>query len=101
MNTYQLWTGVLAAGLLYLGSLAWADEHAERVAIDQVPAAVKTAIARESQGATLKEVHKETEGNMLVYEAEIVKDGQEFEVHIAPDGTVTKREAEEHEDDED
>src|SRR5581483_312249 len=92
MNIYKPWIGALTVGLLTLGSLAWADEKEAKVPIDQVPAAVKATIEKESQGATLKEIHKETEGGKTIYEAEIVKDGKEFQIHVAGDGTVTKRE---------
>jgi len=68
--------------------------------VDQVPAAAKATIERESQGAAIKELHKEMEGGKLVYGAEIVRDGKESEIHVAPDGTVTKRETGEHEEDE-
>jgi uncharacterized membrane protein YkoI len=70
----------------------------ERVTIDQLPAAAKATIQKETQGAKIKELKKETEGGKVVYSAETVKDGKESEVHVAPDGTVTKRGAEEGED---
>jgi len=68
--------------------------------IDQLPAAAKATIQKETQGAKVKELKKETEGDKLVYSAEIVKDGKESEVHVAADGTVTKRGAEEEGEDE-
>jgi len=100
MTRSQLWTGLLIAGSLSLVSVAWAAEKEERVTMDQVPAAAKTTIERESKGATIKELTKETEGGKLVYGAEIVRDGKESEIHVAADGSVTKRETGEHEEDE-
>ena len=97
MTKSQLWIGLLIAGSLSLASVAWAEEKEEPVAMDQVPAAAKATIERESKGATIKELYKETEGGKLVYGAEIVRDGKESEIHVAADGTVTKREAGEHE----
>jgi uncharacterized membrane protein YkoI len=100
MTMSQLGIGLLIAGSLGLASVARADEKEERVTIDQVPAAAKATIERESKGATIKELNKETEGGKVVYGAEIVRDGKESEIHVAADGTVTKREAGEHEEDE-
>jgi uncharacterized membrane protein YkoI len=93
------WIGLLIAGSFCLGSVAWADEKekGERVTIDQLPAAAKATIQKETQGGKVKELMKETEGGELVYSAEIVKDGKEYEVHVGADGTVTKRGAKEEE----
>ncbi len=100
MKIPRPWIGLLIAGSFSLGSVAWADEKekGERVTIDQLPAAAKATIQKETEGAKIKELKKETEGGKVVYSAEIVKDGKESEVHIAADGTVTKRGAEEEED---
>ena len=101
MKIPQLWLGVLIAGSLGLGSLAWADEDEEPVTLDQVPPAVRATIQRESRGATLEDLHLEADRDQTVYGAEIVKDGQAYEVHIARDGTVINRVTEEDEEDED
>lgn len=93
MRTSQPWIGLLIAGSLSVAFVTRAEEREERVTIDQVPAAAKATIERESNGATVKELYKETEGGKLVYGAEIVRDGKESEIHVAGDGTVTKREA--------
>jgi len=93
------WIGLLIAGSFSLGSVAWADERekGERVTIEQLPAAAKATIQKETQGGKIKQLKKETEGGKLVYSAEIVKDGKEYEVHVGADGTVTKRGAKEEE----
>jgi len=70
----------------------------KRRASNDRSAAAKATIQKETQGAEIKELKKETEGGEVVYSAEIVKDGKESEVHVAADGTVTKRGAEEEED---
>lgn len=97
MRTSQPWIGLIIAGSLSLAFVARAEEKEERVTIDQVPAAAKATIEREGKGATIKELYKETEGGKLVYGAEIVRDGKASEIHVSGDGTVTKREAGEHE----
>ncbi|MBN1489727.1 MAG: PepSY-like domain-containing protein [Phycisphaerae bacterium] len=80
-----------------------ADEEDEvAVAFDQLPAAVKATILAEADGATIKEIERETAKNgQMVYEAEWVEGGQEIEVKVAADGTLLKRVAEDADDDDD
>ncbi len=82
--------------------VAWAgDEQEEEVTLDQVPAAVKATILKESAGGKITEIERETKNGKTVYEAEFLRNGQEIEIKIAPDGTVLGREVEGEEDDED
>jgi uncharacterized membrane protein YkoI len=57
------------------------------------------AIAREAQGGTIKEVEREDEDGQIVYGAEVVIDGQEFELKVAPDtGKLISKEADDEND---
>ena len=92
--------GLSVIGLLTL--VAWAaDGQEEKVALDQVPAAVKATILEEAAGAKITEVEREMKDGKTIYEAEFLRDGREIEIQIAPDGTVLGREVENEEDDED
>ncbi len=71
-----------------------ADEQEEAVTLDQVPDPVKATILTESAGGRITEIERETRNGNVVYEAEFVRDGQEIEIRIAPDGTVLGREVE-------
>ena len=62
--------------------------------MDQLPAAVRATIEKESAGGKVDEVEKETEHGQTFYEAEIVKNGHESYIHVAEDGKVLKRETE-------
>jgi uncharacterized membrane protein YkoI len=103
MTKKTMWLSMV--GLSVIGMLtlvAWADDgQEEEVTFDQVPAAVKTTILRESAGAEITEIERETRNGKTVYEAEFLRDGKEIEIQIAPDGTVLGREVEGPEDDED
>lgn len=92
-------------GLGVVGTLtfaAWAaQEHEEQVTLDQVPAAVKATILKESAGGKITEIERETKNGKTVYEAEFLLNGKEIEVKIAPDGTLLGREVEDEGDDED
>ena len=92
--------GLSVVGLLTL--VAWATQvHEEEVTLDQVPAAVKATILKESAGGKITEIERETKNGKVTYEAEFMLNGQEVEIEIAPDGTILGREMETEEDDED
>ena len=73
------------------------------VALSELPDAVKAAIAKAAEGATVKEVKKEVtywvvrlvklDKPNTTYEAELVKDGKELTVEFAADGTVLEQKA--------
>lgn len=92
--------GLGMVGLLTFG--AWADRTDEEdVTLDQVPAAVKATILKESAGGRITEIERETTNGKTVYEAEFILNGDEIEIKIALDGTLLGREVEEEDDDED
>jgi uncharacterized membrane protein YkoI len=91
---------VLAASVS-LGSLApvgGCQTHREpredevEVTLDQVPAAVKETLTRESGGAPLGTIERETEKGRTVYEARITKGGKTWEVEVDEGGKVLERE---------
>jgi uncharacterized membrane protein YkoI len=92
---------MLAAGVLLAVPAAWTAEKKEAtVTMDQLPKAVRSTIEKESAGARVAEIEKETEAGKTFYEAEIVKNGHQSYVHVAENGKVLKREsaAQEHKD---
>jgi len=64
------------------------------VSFDKVPAAVRVTIENEAKGGTIEEIEVETEDGETVYEAEVIIDGQEIEIEVAPDGTLLSKETE-------
>jgi uncharacterized membrane protein YkoI len=88
--------GVSVISMLTL--VTWAnDEHEETVTLEQVPAAVKATILKESAGGEIKEIEVETERGKTFYEAEFVRNGKTIEIKVAPDGTLLETEEEKHE----
>ncbi len=69
-------------------------EVEEFMKMEELPPAVQETVKAESAGAEIKELVLETEGGKTFYEVEFEKDGKEYEVKIAEDGTVLKRETE-------
>jgi len=73
----------------------------KELTIDEIPPAVKATILAEANGATIQEIEMETEEGKTVYEAEVIIDGQEVDIVVAPDGTLLGKETENEDDDED
>jgi uncharacterized membrane protein YkoI len=101
MTKKALLLTLIAVGAIGMVTLVAGANDEEDVTLDQVPAAVKATILRESAGGRITEIERETKNGKTVYEAEFLLNGQEIEIKIAPDGTVIGREIEGAEDDED
>ena len=86
-----VWLPVIAFAMSPLAG--WSAEKGEtRLSMDQLPAAVKATIQKETAGAKVEEIEKETEGGKSFYEAEFEKNGHTSYIHVAEDGKVLKRE---------
>jgi uncharacterized membrane protein YkoI len=77
------------------------DEDEEEVSLDDVPTAVKATILKEAAGAEIEEVVKETEDDQVIYEAEVIINGQETDIQVAADGTLLGKEVEDEDGDDD
>jgi hypothetical protein len=85
--------GLLVAGLATGNARAAekakkGEEQEVKVTLDQVPAAVKATLVKEARGAAIKSVDKEGEGAKTVYEADVVINGQNWEIKVGPDGKL-------------
>ena len=69
-------------------------EIEESMKMENLPPAVQETVKAESAGGKIKELVLETEKGKTFYEVEFEKDGKEYEVKIAEDGTVLERETE-------
>lgn len=90
--------GVYAYDRLQAGTEISGDSG-EKIALAQLPLAVRATVERESQGGTIKETEKITEGGKTVYGADIVVNGAEQELIVGQDGTVLQRGKKEEDDD--
>ena len=91
---------VVAVGAVATQRMAAEDEE---VSIDAVPPAVRATIVAQAQGNPIREVEIETKDGVMVYEAEVIIDGEETDILVAADGKLlgTEVDDEEDEDDED
>jgi hypothetical protein len=62
----------------------------EKIALDQVPAAVKTAAEGAVKGIVISEAEKEVKKGVTVYELTGKADGKEYEVKVGADAKVIK-----------
>ncbi len=63
-----------------------------RVAIEEVPKAVKDAILREADGKAISRIDRDSEQGKTIYKARIrVNDGKDLKLKFAEDGTVVSR----------
>jgi len=92
------WAVLTLVGLVCFGAAAITvlanDKDEEEVSIDQIPPTVKATILKEAKGGKIQEIGRETQRGKTVYEAEVIIQGKEIEIKIAPDGTVIGREVE-------
>ncbi len=78
----------LAAGMV-VSAAAKKEPREVKVKFDQLSEAVQKTFLRESKGAVIAEVDKEAgRGGKVVYEADVLIDGKNWEIKVAPDGKV-------------
>jgi hypothetical protein len=75
------------------------EEHEVKVKIEDVPAPVKETLMREAEGHEIKTVDQETvKGGKTIYEADVKLHGHNYEINVAPDGTLISKKLDEEED---
>jgi uncharacterized membrane protein YkoI len=66
----------------------------QKVSIDQVPPAVKATILGQAGNGTVKEIEQENKDGKTIYGADIIIDGNKFEIKVSPDGKLLDKQAE-------
>jgi hypothetical protein len=59
--------------------------------LEQLPAAVRATVERETKGGRITDIEQDHEGGQLIYEVEFTLDGKEYELDIAADGKLLER----------
>jgi uncharacterized membrane protein YkoI len=95
MNRKIIAVAAVVIGLGAIGALLYGgvdqeeNEHKQKVAMTELPAAVQKTIQDNLSGGTVTETAKETKGDETYYEAQIQKSGGEkVEIKVAEDGTL-------------
>jgi len=92
----------LCVGVLFWALQALTSDAKERgkevkVNVTDLPDAVRATLEKEAPGAEIEEMEKQEEEGKVVYDVDVKIEGKEFELKIAANGTVLKKEAEEEE----
>ena len=95
---HKLATLLIAGALgLGVGGRALADENEsghehQSVTMAELPAPVQKTLKREAKGGKVEELRKETKKDgSILYEAEIVKNGEGTDIEVNADGKVVER----------
>src|SRR5947207_9627800 len=68
-----------------------AEAGETKVSVDQTPPAVRKTIERELVGAQLEDIAKKQRNGQTIYETDIIRDGQKWEVVVAEDGRIVSK----------
>jgi uncharacterized membrane protein YkoI len=90
-----LTTGILFLAFGFSGNHNERSEKEVKVSVSDLPDVVKATLEKEVSGGTIGKIEKEEKDGKVVYEVDFKIEGKEFELKIADDGTVLKKEAEE------
>jgi len=77
------------------------DEADVQVSLTELPAAVRAAIEKAAPNAEIKGLELETEDGRQQYAADVVIDGQTYDIEISPDGTLLQKELEQDSEEDD
>jgi hypothetical protein len=81
---------LIAIALLTLTLAAFAEEHEKKIQRADLPPAVETTVAAQSQGAIIKGFSEEKENGQTYYEAEMTVNGHSKDVLIGKDGSIAE-----------
>ncbi len=70
------------------------DEGEVKVKLEECPPAVQATLKKEAEGATIKEVDKETDDGKTIYETDVTINGKEVEIKVAEDGKLISKKVE-------
>src|SRR5262245_19779525 len=75
------------------------EKEADEVKIrfSEAPAAVQATLSKESGGAKIDTVDKESEDGKTTYEADVTVDGKNWELKVAEDGTLISKKLDQEE----
>jgi len=78
-----------------------AEDNGVELKMDDLPAAVQKTLKREAGDGKIEEVEKETKKGKTVYEADVIIDGDKYEIQIAENGKLISKKLDEEDDDDD
>lgn len=83
---------IIAVALMAsLGSAHEVRADDDKVQLSDLPAQVRQTVEREAHGASVTEIEQDMEDGKVIYEVEILKQGQRWELDIDTYGRVLDR----------
>ncbi len=82
-KTYAPGVGMIQDEDLLLTGYAKAEES---ISIEDLPPAVRATIEKYAAGGKITEIEKETDKGTILYEAEVVSNGREFDIFVSASG---------------
>jgi len=73
----------------------------EKIKLSDCPVAVQKTLKREATGEAIETVDKETDDGKTVYEVDVKIGGRNYEIKVAPDGTLISKSLDEEDEEED
>lgn len=98
-KTYAPGIGLIQDEDLLLTSFRVVAE--EKVSLEDLPRAVRRVIRKHAVGGAITEIEKEIVAGSVVYEAEVVREDEEFDIRVSATGEYLGTEQEEEDEDED
>lgn len=100
------WLAIGLVGLGLMGCTTMQPKSAEKdnednevkVTLDQTPAPVQATLQKETAGAKITDLDKETDDGKTVYEADATIGDKPYEIKVADDGTLLSKKIDKDED---
>ncbi len=100
--TYLMFAALLICGCSSMKGKECCKEEGEKdevkMTMDTVPAAVRDGLNREAGGAKVEGVDKESRHGKTVYEADVMKDGKNWEIVVDDSGQLVSKKLDEEKD---
>jgi hypothetical protein len=89
----------LGSLLVMSGCASTEKEGAEtKVKLADCPKPVQDTLTQEAQGGQIGVIDKEEDGGKVTYETDVVINGKNYEIRVAPDGTLIGKKLDEEKD---
>jgi uncharacterized membrane protein YkoI len=73
------------------------EENEVKVSLNDVPAPVRATLDHESGGGTISSVDKEEKHGKMIYEADVISGGKNWEIKVDADGGLISKKIDEEE----
>ena len=71
------------------------EGNEQKISFAEVPAAAQRTLTDEAKGNKIDTVDKETDEGKTIYEADVPINGRNYEIRVAPDGTLLSKKLDE------